>query len=227
VTARHHSFPVNTGLSTSRGPGAFAVRRAGVVFGSVEQNRLWGGCPALGQRVNVHGGGPGIQVVEDLLDDGRVFDAGDDLYRSAALATSFDVEVEYALQALCPRHRSVALGRGVVGDVWRLALAARFDMLTAGLAAFCRGDLRAVFTVEGKNTVKSDEVHSGLGHQGGQPGDEIQGLKEDTRGAVAVRGLELVLHLTVRGERQAFLGDSRSFDVAAQTFEFVSLPTEA
>ena len=45
------------------------------------------------------------------MNHGRVFDAGDDLYGAAAMLASFDIDLEHALEALCPCHRPVAFGR--------------------------------------------------------------------------------------------------------------------
>lgn len=70
------------------------VKRLDVDLGSVKQISLRGR-PALGPRVAGHG--LGFPVVEYLLDDDRVFDCRDDLYRPAAVVTGFDVDVEYAL----------------------------------------------------------------------------------------------------------------------------------
>jgi len=46
--------------------------------------------------------------------------------------------------------------------------------------------------------MKTDQVDAGLRHQRGQPGNEIQRLKDDVRGAIAVRGLELVPDIAIR-----------------------------
>ena len=54
------------------------------------------------------------------------------------------------------------------------------------------------FDLMGKHTVKAGEVDAWLGHQSGQPGNEIQRLKDDVRGAVAVRCLELVPDIAIR-----------------------------
>jgi len=51
-----------------------------------------------------------LKVVEDGLDNGRVFDAGDDLDRPVAVLTGLDVDVEDALQALGPAHGGLTLG---------------------------------------------------------------------------------------------------------------------
>jgi hypothetical protein len=46
--------------------------------------------------------------------------------------------------------------------------------------------------VRGKHTVEARQVDAWLGHQGGQPGNKIQRLKDDVRGPIAVRCLEPV-----------------------------------
>jgi len=37
-----------------------------------------------------------------------------------------------------------------------------------------------------------------LEHQGSEPGDKIQGLEINMRGAVAIRGFQLIAHLDLR-----------------------------
>ena len=41
-----------------------------------------------------------LEVREDLLNHERIFDAGDDLNAAATAVAGFDVDLEYALQAL-------------------------------------------------------------------------------------------------------------------------------
>ena len=53
-----------------------------------------------------------VEVGEDLLDDHRIIDAGDDLDAAAASPTGLDVDVEYPHQALRPGHRGTALRWG-------------------------------------------------------------------------------------------------------------------
>ena len=63
---------------------------------------------------------------------------------------------------------------------------------------------RTVFTVKGKDTVEARQIDAGLGHQGGQPGDEIQRLKDDVRGpnraviALDIAGFWRICIVTVR-----------------------------
>ena len=42
-----------------------------------------------------------------------------------------------------------------------------------------------------EHTMKSGEIHSWLGDQGGEPGDEVQRPEDDLRGAILVRRLKL------------------------------------
>ena len=53
--------------------------------------------------------GPVLQMVEDLSDDDGVFDTGNHFNRSTALFTGFDIDGEYAFEALGPGHGGMAL----------------------------------------------------------------------------------------------------------------------
>jgi predicted nucleic acid-binding Zn ribbon protein len=48
--------------------------------------------------------------------------------------------------------------------------------------------------------VEAGEIDARLGHQRGQPRQEIQRLEKHVRGAVAVRGLEMASDVSARGE---------------------------
>ena len=65
-----------------------------------------------------HSGGreacPAAAFAEDLHDQDRILDAGDDAHRPAIHRAGLDVDAEHALQALRPSHRRPALGRGPV-----------------------------------------------------------------------------------------------------------------
>ena len=65
----------------------------------------------------------------------------------------------------------------------------------------------------------TSQVYSGLRHQGGQPGNEIQRLEDDVRSAIAIQCRELVTDIAIRRERQALFRDRRAADVAVQSFE--------
>src|SRR5690606_318862 len=59
-------------------------------------------------------GFPGLQVIEDLLDDHGIFDAGNVLHWPFALLAFADVYVEHPLEAPCPRHGGALLHRRAV-----------------------------------------------------------------------------------------------------------------
>jgi len=73
-----------------------------------------GGCPARRRPGGLTCSRFRVEVGEDLLDHHRILDAGDDAHRPAAGRAGLDVDLEHALEALCPSHRSPALGRGTV-----------------------------------------------------------------------------------------------------------------
>lgn len=43
-----------------------------------------------------------------------------------------------------------------------------------------------MLAVRCEHTVKTGEVDACLGHQGGEPDDEVQGLENDMRGAISI-----------------------------------------
>ena len=74
-----------------------------------------------------------------------------------------------------------------------------------------------VLAVRGKHAMKACQVDSWLGHQGGEPGHEVQGLEDHVRGAIAIRRLRRscapralpAVALTVPGGRLAVtVGDA-------------------
>ena len=155
-----------------------------------------------------------IQVGEDLLDDLGILDARNDPHCSAADRTGLDVDAENPLEALRPSHR---------GATFRLCRRLRIrgrGTLTAP-APLGRRHPRAVFAVRCKHPMKASEVDPRLGHQGRQPCDEIQRLKDDVGRTVAVWCLQLVSNVAIWGERQALFGDRRPADVPAQPFELL------
>lgn len=60
-----------------------------------------------------------------------------------------------------------------------------------------QGNGHRIPAVRRKDVVESCEVHSGLGHQGGEPGDEIQWLKNHMGGAIPIGCLEFIAHPAV------------------------------
>ena len=70
------------------------------------------------------------------------------------------------------------------------------------LAALGRRHLCTMRAVGGEHTMESSQVDPGLRHQRDKPGDEVQRLENDVRGAITVRRLELVTHVAIGRERQ-------------------------
>ena len=92
------------------------------------------------------------------------------------------------------------------------------------LAARSLRHQRSVLAVGREHAVEARQVDPGLWDQRGQPGDEVQRLEDHMGRAVpkalatlagqafAVRRLQLVADVAVRGERQALLRDCRTAD---------------
>ncbi len=66
------------------------------------------------------------------------------------------------------------------------------------------------------------EVSARSGHEGGEPGEEVEGLEEEVGDACGVWMLQRVAELAVVGDGEAIDGQGRSCDVAAQALEFVA-----
>jgi len=135
---------------------------------------------------------------------------GYDLDITTALTAGCNINIKYALQPLRPCHSHPALGWGsVIFGCPRLV----------NFASFCWGYLDTVFTIRGKYPMKTCQVNSRFRHQCRQPGYEIQWLENDMRGAVAPGCFQLIVHLAIAGQRQAFCGYRWPCDITAQTFQ--------
>jgi len=84
--------------------------------------------------------------------------------------------VEDAFQSLRPGHGRVAFGRHLV-----LRLIECLGL--AGFATPGGRHQRTVLAVRGKHPMGACQVNAGPGHQSYQPGNEVQRLKDDMRGA--------------------------------------------
>jgi hypothetical protein len=71
--------------------------------------------------------------------------------------------------------------------------------------------------------VKARQIHARLWYKGRQLGDEVQGFEYDMGSSVAVRCLELVADITLRGQCQTLLRHRRAADVPANPLQFVAL----
>jgi hypothetical protein len=101
-------------------------------------------------------------VVENLVDDRLILDAGNHFGFASALWTNRYIYIEYPLQALCPGHGLVPLFGCFV-----------FVFLSgATFAAFGWRHINTVFAVGCKNTVKPCQIHSRLRDQRRQLGND-------------------------------------------------------
>ena len=101
-----------------------------------------------------------LQVRQDLLNDHRVLDAGNDPGCTSTDSARLNINLENPLQPLRPGHGRMTL------NGYLLLLAIRCFALVA-FSPFCRRHQRTVFAVRGKHTVKARQIDSGLRHQGG------------------------------------------------------------
>lgn len=115
-------------------------------------------------------------MLKNLVDDHLILDAGDHFSFASALQTDRYIDVEYPLQTLRPGH-------GLMSLFWRLVF---IFMMLGTFAAFGWRHIDTVFTVWREYSVESCQVHSRLGNQRGQLGDEIQRFKDDVRSSIAV-----------------------------------------
>ena len=77
-------------------------------------------------------------------------------------------------------------------------------------------DVVAVPEVRGEHAVVSGEVGAWAWDQRGKPGNEVEGVKDDVSGPVTEGVLESVDDLSPFIDREAFVGECRAGDVAAQ-----------
>jgi len=109
---------------------------------------------------------------------------------------------ENPLQPLRPGHGHITLN-------WRFLVPPFRQPGFATLAPLCRCHQRTVFAVRGEYTVKTCQIDSGLGHQGGQLGDEIHRLEDHVGGAIAIRRFQLISNLAIIRQRQPLFGYGR------------------
>lgn len=115
-------------------------------------------------------------MIENLVDDRLILDAGDHLGLTATSWADRHNDVEYPLETLCPDHGLVTL------------FGCSLDGFSTGttLSTFSRCHFNTVFAVGGKYAVKACQVHSWLRYQCRQLGNEIQRFEYHVRGAIAV-----------------------------------------
>jgi hypothetical protein len=103
-------------------------------------------------------------VIENLVDDLLILDAGDQPGFTATRWADRDIDVKHPFQALCPGHGPVALFGCFV-----------FVFLSgAAFAAFGRRHIYPVFAVGREYAMEPGQVYSRFRHQGSQLGNEIK-----------------------------------------------------
>ena len=95
--------------------------------------------------------------------------------------------------------------------------------LAGGLVGGVRDDTAAVLEVRGEHAVVSGEMGTGAWNEGGEAGDEVDGVEHDMSRSVTEGVLESIHDLSVVIDREAFVRDGRARDVAAKAFEGVAL----
>ena len=68
---------------------------------------------------------------------------------------------------------------------WRLVLCCIRRAAVVAFTALGRRHERPMPAVGGEHAVEARQVHARFGYKGGQASDEVQGLEDDMRGAVA------------------------------------------
>ena len=74
-------------------------------------------CSGDGSEDGCRGLGPPFEMIEDLFDHRRIFDARGHLDRTAAVIAELDIDLKHPLQTLRPRHRHVGRGCRFVGGL--------------------------------------------------------------------------------------------------------------
>ena len=163
------------------------------------QGRGWGGrgfgCGRTQRRcagVVVAAGAGGGEMGEDLLDDLGSLDARDDTQRSATHPTVFDVDVEDSIEAPHPAHGRTTRPMGLAG----------------GLLGRVGDNAAAMLEVRGEHAVVSGEMGAGAWHEGGEAGDEVDGVEHDMGRSVTEGVLEPIHDLCAVIDREAFVRDS-------------------
>ena len=156
-----------------------SAEQAGLRWGSTVRQQERGSC----QRYF-------LQMHQYLLNDHRIFYAGNDPGWSSTDSAPLNINLENPLQPLRPGHGRMTLN-------WRLLLLA---IHCFGLVAFSplrRCHQRMVLAVRGEYTVETCQIDSGPGHKSCQFGDEIHRLEDDVGGSIPIRRLQLIANIAV------------------------------
>ena len=131
--------------------------------------------------------------------------------------TTLDLDTEHSLQAACPAHRYRPWRR------WLGRISARHRRHHCTQAPMRRRHRRPILTVRCQHPVITRQVHPRCRHQRRETLHQIQRFEHDVRGAIPVRRLERVAHLTGCRQRQALAGHRRTAHIPAQPFEIRAL----
>ena len=104
-------------------------------------------------------------MIQDLFDDDGVLDTRDHFDGAVALATGFDIDCEYAFEALGPSHATSRWAR-----IW--------SSLGAGLPRLAGVTCERCLLL-GAHAVEPCQVHPRFRYQSGQTGDKIQRFEND------------------------------------------------
>jgi hypothetical protein len=96
-----------------------------------------------------------VQMLEDVRNYRRIFDAGNHLDLSTTTLTGFKVDIEHALEALHPGHGTMLFLLALVEPIGTARLP-----LCCFLTTLCGSDLITVFAVGRKNALKFCQVNS-------------------------------------------------------------------
>ena len=96
-----------------------------------------------------------VKMSQNSIDDVLIFNAGDDLYRSAAPTANFYIDTEYALEPLSPGHRGMLFGGRANLRI--------FNWLHT-FTALCRRDQPAAAMIRSEDAMVSREVDAGFRH---------------------------------------------------------------
>ena len=152
-----------------------------------------------------------LEMGQDALDHGRVFDAGNDLHLPATGFAGLNIDLEHTLETLRPGHCRVAYGRGRVCARGLTPSAPR------------RGHWLAQGRVGREHAVVTDQVDAWIGYERRPPGKEIEWLEDDLSGAIPIRGLQLEVNVTLCRQLQSLGVDGGPRDIPAQPFELGAL----
>ena len=80
-----------------------------------------------------------------------------------------------------------------------------------------------MLTIWSEHAVKTGQVDSWFGHQGRQPGNEIQRFEDHMSSPIAEWGFQLIAHLTGGRQGETLFSNGRPGDVATQPLQLFAL----